>query len=201
MHDSQTSNSRLSSELCCKDQIGSNNNSALLDTTCSPNYDDLPPMEIVYDGEPTFAALPEILLTQHSWVTQDTEALIQHNRGVNSISPHLADSESTSRNIISLPSVPVVNIVTTGTTSFATRGQWNATLDICTTWISHTFLPFLISSSPSYLIPTVTNGCNRDSLLAVPSRTDPVLSPQDSRESLSLARHPRTDCAPFHHDT
>jgi len=42
MNDSQTSNSRLSSELCCKDQIRSNNNSALLDTTRSPNSDDLP---------------------------------------------------------------------------------------------------------------------------------------------------------------
>jgi len=43
MNDSQTSNSRLSSELCCKDQLRSNNNSALLDTTRSPNCDDLPP--------------------------------------------------------------------------------------------------------------------------------------------------------------
>jgi len=46
MHDSQTSNSQLSSELCCKDQIRSNNNSALLDTTRSPTYDDMPPLEM-----------------------------------------------------------------------------------------------------------------------------------------------------------
>jgi len=38
MHDSQTSNSRLSSELCC--------------------YDNLPPMKIVYDGEPSSTCSP-----------------------------------------------------------------------------------------------------------------------------------------------
>jgi len=81
MHDSQTSNSQLSSEFCCKDQIRCNNNSALLDTTRSPNYDDLPPIEIVYDEEPSFKVLPDILLAQHSWVTKETEALIKRNRG------------------------------------------------------------------------------------------------------------------------
>jgi len=81
MHDSQTSHSRLLSELCCKDRTRSNNNSALIDTTRFPNYDDMPPLEMVHDEEPTSAALPEILLTQHSWVTQDTETLIQQNRG------------------------------------------------------------------------------------------------------------------------
>jgi len=80
MHDSQTSNSRLSSELCCKDLIRSNNNSALLDTTRSPNYDDMPPLEMVLDEEPTSAMLLEILRTQSSWVTKDTEMLIQQYR-------------------------------------------------------------------------------------------------------------------------
>jgi len=81
MNDSQTSNSRLSSELCCKDQFRSNNNSALLDTTCSPNSDDLPPMEIVMEEEPQTTALPTILLKQSNWVTDDTESLIRSNRG------------------------------------------------------------------------------------------------------------------------
>jgi len=81
MHDSQTSNSRLSSELCCKDQIRSNNNSALSDTTRSPNYDDMPPLEMAWDAELTSATLLEILLTRSSWVTQDTEDMIQQNRG------------------------------------------------------------------------------------------------------------------------
>jgi len=40
MHDSQTSNSRLSSQLCCKDQIRSNNNSTLLDATHSSSYEE-----------------------------------------------------------------------------------------------------------------------------------------------------------------
>jgi len=58
MHDSQTSNSRLSSELCCKDQTRSNNNSALLDATRSPDYDDMPPLELVWDDDapPRFPA-------------------------------------------------------------------------------------------------------------------------------------------------
>jgi len=47
MHDSQTSNSRLSSELYCKDQTRSNNNSALSDTTCSPTHEGIPPLEMV----------------------------------------------------------------------------------------------------------------------------------------------------------
>jgi len=81
MHDSQTSNSQLSLELCCKDQTRSNNNSALSDTTRSLYYGDLPPMEIVYDGEPSSTVLPDILLAQHSWVTKETKALIKQNRG------------------------------------------------------------------------------------------------------------------------
>jgi len=76
----QTSNSRLTSELCCKDQILSNNNSALLDTTRSPNYNDLPPpMEIVCKEEPNTTALPAILFKKSNWVTDDTEALIQRS--------------------------------------------------------------------------------------------------------------------------
>jgi len=47
MHDSQTSNSRLSSDLYCKDQTRSNNNSALSDTTRSPTYEGMPPLEMV----------------------------------------------------------------------------------------------------------------------------------------------------------
>jgi len=41
----------------------------------------MPPLEMVWDEEPTSATLPEILLTQYSWVTKDTETLIQRNRG------------------------------------------------------------------------------------------------------------------------
>jgi len=81
MHDSQTSNSRLSSEICCKDQTQSNNNSALSDTTRSPNYDDLPPMEIVCDEKLCSTVLPDILLKKSNWVTEDTKALIKRNRG------------------------------------------------------------------------------------------------------------------------
>jgi len=81
MHNSQTSNSRLSSELCCKDQTRSNNNSALLDTTRSPNYDNLPPMEIVCEEKPSSTVLPDILLKKSNWVTEDTEAFIKRNRG------------------------------------------------------------------------------------------------------------------------
>jgi len=61
MHDSQTSNGRLSSELCCKDQLRSNNNSALVDTTRSTLLDELPLMEIVPGDEPQTAELPTIL--------------------------------------------------------------------------------------------------------------------------------------------
>jgi len=81
MHDSQTSNSQWSSELCCKDQTRSNNNSALLDTTRSPNYGDPPPMEIVCDGKPNSTVLPDILLKKSNWVTEETEAHIKRNRG------------------------------------------------------------------------------------------------------------------------
>jgi len=71
----QTSNSRLTSELCCKDQIRSNNNSALLDTTRSPNYDDLPPpMEIVCEEEPCLRNLTGLLTTpRHS--SKEVEAM------------------------------------------------------------------------------------------------------------------------------
>jgi len=80
MYDSQTSNSRLSSELCCKGQLRSNNNSALSDTTRSPDYSDMPPLEIVPADE-LQTALPNILLKQSNWVTSDTERLIQEGRG------------------------------------------------------------------------------------------------------------------------
>jgi len=76
MYDSQTSNGRLSSELCCKDQIRSNNNSALLDTTCSPSHDGLHLMEVVRDKELSTTALPAALLKKTNWVTEDTETLI-----------------------------------------------------------------------------------------------------------------------------
>jgi len=80
MYDSQTSNSRLSSELCCKGQLRSNNNSALSDTTRSPDYSDMPPLEIVPADE-LQTALPNILLKQSNWVTSDTERRIQEGRG------------------------------------------------------------------------------------------------------------------------
>jgi len=81
MHDSQTSNSRLSSELCCKDQTRSNNNSALSDTTRSLTYKGMPPLEMVWDTKLTSATLPKILINQSSWVTRDTETMIQQYRG------------------------------------------------------------------------------------------------------------------------
>jgi len=205
MHDSQTSNSRMSSELCCKDQIRSNNNSAFLDTARSPNYDDLPLMEIVYDREPSFTVLSNILLAQHSWVTEAPRHFFNKIRAMttappagcfNSTSLPLAVSESMSRNTTSPPSVSVVNTATTETTYFATRGQWNATLEVFTTWISHTFLPFSTSSSHLYPIPTVMNGCDKDSLLPAPSHLDLALHLQDPKDLLSFALHPpRTDCA------
>jgi len=76
MHDSQTSNSRLSSKLCCKDQIRSNNNFALLDATHSPDYSDMPPLELAWDDDTPPTSLPDILLQRYSWVTQKTEEQI-----------------------------------------------------------------------------------------------------------------------------
>jgi len=81
MNDSQTSNSRLSSELCCKGQIRPNNNSALVDTTRSTHSDELLPMEVVTEDESQTAALPAILLKKSNWVTDETETLIKENRG------------------------------------------------------------------------------------------------------------------------
>jgi len=73
-------NSRLSSELYCKDQYRSNNNSALSDDNRSPTYEGMPPLEMVWDTEPISATLPEILLNQTSWITTETETLILHHR-------------------------------------------------------------------------------------------------------------------------
>jgi len=81
MNDSQTSNSRLSSEVYCNDQSRSNNNSALSDITRSQDYSDLPPLEIVPADELQDTALPNILLKQSNWVTSDTERLIRDGRG------------------------------------------------------------------------------------------------------------------------
>ena len=47
MSDSQTSNSRLPPELCCKDKYRSNNNSALSDDTRSPISPGMPPLEMM----------------------------------------------------------------------------------------------------------------------------------------------------------
>jgi len=71
----------LSSELCCKDQIRSNNNSALLDATRSPDYSDMPPLELAWDDDTPPTSLPDILLQRHSWVTQETEEQIQTHCG------------------------------------------------------------------------------------------------------------------------
>jgi len=81
MHDFQTSDSRLSSELCCKDQTRSNNNSALLDTTRSANHENLHTMEITCEEKPNSTVLPNILVKKSNWVTEDTEAVITQNRG------------------------------------------------------------------------------------------------------------------------
>jgi len=81
MNVSQTSNSRLSSGLCCKDQIRSNNNSALLDATRSPDYSDMPPLKLAWDDDTPPTSLPDILLKQYSWVAQKTEEQIRSHRG------------------------------------------------------------------------------------------------------------------------
>jgi len=81
MCDSSTSNSRLSPELCCKDQIRSNNNSALLDDTRSPGYEDMPPLEMVWDDDAAPTSLPDMLLQRPSWTTQETENRIKQYRG------------------------------------------------------------------------------------------------------------------------
>jgi len=81
MHDFQTSNSRLSSELYCKDQTLSNNNSALLDATRSPTYDDMPPLELAWDEDTPPASLPDVLIRRHRWTTQATEDQIQAHCG------------------------------------------------------------------------------------------------------------------------
>jgi len=81
---SQTSNSRLSPELCCKDQSRSNNNSALLDSTRSPTSTGMPPLEMAWDTEPPnqpSRALPNILRDQTCWITTETETLIAYHRG------------------------------------------------------------------------------------------------------------------------
>jgi len=81
MCDSSTSNSQLSPELCCKDQIRSNNNSALLDDTRSPGYEDMPPLEMVWDDDAAPTSLPDMLLQRPSWTTQETENRIKQYRG------------------------------------------------------------------------------------------------------------------------
>jgi len=81
MYDSQTSNSRLSSELWCKDHIRSNSNSALLDTALSPLSGDMPSLEMAWNEEPVPTTLPEALLQQSCWVTTDTETLIREHKG------------------------------------------------------------------------------------------------------------------------
>jgi len=81
MRDSSTSNSQLSPELCCKDQIRSNNNSALLDGTCSPNHDNPPPLEMVWDNDAAPTSLPDELLKRTSWSAKLTEGRIMLYRG------------------------------------------------------------------------------------------------------------------------
>jgi len=81
MCDSSTSNSQLSPELCCQDQIRFNNNSALLDGTCSPDYDGPPPLEMVWDDDAAPTSLPDELLKRTSWTAQRTEDHIMSYRG------------------------------------------------------------------------------------------------------------------------
>jgi len=81
MCDSQTSNSRLSPKLYCKDQTRSNNNSALLDATCSSSYEDMPPLEMAWDDDSVPTSLPDVLLERHSWVAPETEESIRDHRG------------------------------------------------------------------------------------------------------------------------
>ena len=81
MHDFQTNSGRLSSELCCKDQSRSNNNSAFVDTTHSDSSETPPLMEVTTDGAPRTTELPAVLYKKSSWVTDETEDLIQAHRG------------------------------------------------------------------------------------------------------------------------
>jgi len=56
-------------------------NTKFQDTTRSPTYEGMPPLEMMWDTEPTSATLPEVLINHSSWITRDTETLIQRYRG------------------------------------------------------------------------------------------------------------------------
>jgi len=83
--DSQTSNSRSSLELCCKDQTRSNNDSTLLADTRSPSPTGMPPLEMAWDLEPTTSSsqhnLPPEMEQTACWMTTETEQQIVQYRG------------------------------------------------------------------------------------------------------------------------
>jgi len=210
MHDSQTSKSRLSSELCCKDQTPSNNNSALLDTTRSLNYDDLPPLEIVYDEEPTSAALPELLLTQHSWVTKDTETLIQQNRcDDNCTTCRLCQQHLTTprRLRVHIPQNYITTFCCCGAYSyhrdFILRHQ--RTMECHTGHLydvdKHYFSTFLNIIKPFISDPNRYERLRQEFPSPAPLHMDPVPSLQDLKTPKASPVIPRTYCTPSQHST
>jgi len=207
MHDSQASNSRLSSELCCKDQLRSNNNSALLATTRSLNYDDMPPLEMAWDEEPTSATLPEILLTQHSWVAKDTEALIQQNRGDDSCTTcRLCQQHfSTPRRLrVHTPQHYITTFCPCGEYSyhriFILRHQ--RTMECHTGHlygVDKHYFPTL--SSLSYLISTATNGYDKNSRPPRYHARTLFQTPRIQKTRKVSPISPGTYCAPSRHYT
>jgi len=84
--DSQTSNSRPSPELCCKDPPRSDNNSTFVEDTLAPVSPGMPSLEMTWDPEPapptsTTKHLPHQLETTPSWTTPATEMEMKKYRG------------------------------------------------------------------------------------------------------------------------
>jgi len=163
-------------------------------------------MGIVYDGEPTSAALPEILLTQHSWVTQDTEELIQHNRSDdNCTTCRLCQQHFTT------PRRLRVHVPQHYITTFCPCGEYSYHRDYILrhqrTMECHTghlydvdksyFPTFLNIIKPFISDPNRYERLQQGFPLPAPSHTDPALSPQDSRDPLSLTHHPPHRRCPF----
>jgi len=134
--DSQTSNSRSSLELCCKDQTRSNNDSTLLTDTCSPSPMGMPPLEMVWDPEPTAPTssrhhLPQKLEQKTCWMTPETEQGICHYCGEeDNVTCRLCQQHfttpptgcgSTSRSTLSLLSARVESLATTAITYYDTN--------------------------------------------------------------------------------
>jgi len=92
--------------------------------------------------------------------------------------------------MISPPFVPVVNIVTTGTTSSVTSELWDAMLDTCSKSTNPPFHNSLISSDRSYQTQFDMNGCVRSSPHPGPSHRDPALNHPDIGNHAYPVPHP-----------